>query len=537
MSDNLSPLLAKLMGLFLLGLIRTLTGAQARWQGCPPKAEQRIYFANHQSHADLVLMWAALPEELRSITRPIAAKDYWTKTPFKKWITTAVFNAIYVDRAKTGDQDPLEPLIEALTNGDSIILFPEGTRGNQEEPQKFKAGLYNLALKFPAGGAGAGLDQQRAARHAQGRSRAGAHPVLGHFRRADCAGRRRRPRRIPDARAPGGDGFAGILMNTFLRNLSPSHQVGLLFVLVFGILTVISVAAFVMSLKDTHEDDLHTQKLKEFNGLLRTSWLMSTVFWIGWTLGETVATVLFGMVAFFALREFITLSPTRQGDHRSLVLAFFVVLPVQFALVITRRFDLVTVFIPVYVFLAIPVVSALADDPHRFLERNAKLQWGIMVCVYGISHVPALLLLKFPNYDGKNAFLVFFLVFVVQSCMIVEHLVGRKLQRPPSAPNVSKSFNWTSWLIAVALASLLGGLLAGLTPFKPAQAVAMAFIACVSGSLGHLVMKALKRDRGIPNWGKRGVGVTGASGLLDRVDALCFGAPIFFHSVRWYFGL
>jgi phosphatidate cytidylyltransferase len=326
-------------------------------------------------------------------------------------------------------------------------------------------------------------------------------------------------------------------MNTFLRNLSPSHQVGLLFVLVFGILTLISVAAFVMSLKDTQEDDLHTQKLKEFNGLLRTSWLMSTVFWIGWTLGETVATVLFGLVAFFALREFITLSPTRQGDHRSLVLAFFVVLPVQFALVITRRFDLVTVFIPVYVFLAIPVVSALANDPQRFLERNAKLQWGIMVCVYGMSHVPALMLLKFPNYDGKNAFLVFFLVFVVQTCMIVEYLVGRKLQRPPSAPNVSKSFNWTSWFIAVVAGSLLGGLLAGLTPFKPAQAVAMAFIACVSGSLGHLVMKALKRDRGIPNWGARGVGVTGASGLLDRVDALCFGAPIFFHSVRWYFGL
>ena len=133
----------------LLGLIRLLTGAQARWQGCPPKAEQRIYFANHQSHADLVLMWAALPEELRSITRPIAAKDYWTKTAFKRWITSAVFHAIYVDRVKTGDQDPLEPLIEALTNGDSIILFPEGTRGNQEEPQNFKSGLYNLAVKFP----------------------------------------------------------------------------------------------------------------------------------------------------------------------------------------------------------------------------------------------------------------------------------------------------------------------------------------------------------------------------------------------------
>ena len=326
-------------------------------------------------------------------------------------------------------------------------------------------------------------------------------------------------------------------MYDFLRNLSPSHQVGLLFVFVFGLLTVISVTAFVMSLKDRHEDDLHTQRLREFNSLLSTSWAMSAVFWIGWALGETVATVLFGLVAFFALREFITLSPTRQGDHRSLVLAFFVVLPMQFALVITRHFDLVTVFIPVYVFLAIPVVSALADDPYRFLERNAKLQWGIMVCVYGISHVPALLLLKFPDYIGKNAFLVFFLVFVVQSCMIVQHLVNKKWVRKPSAPHVSQSFNWVGWAIAVAVASLVGGVMSGLTPFKPAQAVAMAFIACVAGSLGHLVMKALKRDRGITNWGSEVRSVTGATGLLDRVDALCFAAPVFFHSVRWYFGL
>lgn len=137
------------MSLFLLGLIRALTGAQARWQGCPPKAEQRIYFANHQSHADLILIWAALPAELRSITRPIAARDYWTKTPFKQWLTTSVFNAIYVDRIKVSDQDPLEPVMDALTQGDSVILFPEGTRGNQEEPQVFKSGLYNLAIRFP----------------------------------------------------------------------------------------------------------------------------------------------------------------------------------------------------------------------------------------------------------------------------------------------------------------------------------------------------------------------------------------------------
>jgi len=176
-------MLAKLMGFFLLGLVRVLTGSQARWYGCPPKAEQRIYFANHQSHADLVMIWAALPEELRSITRPIAARDYWTKSPFRQWITTAVFNAIYVERqaapaaaAATTDAspapaqapaapaiapspealraalpegDPLAPLVRALESGDSIIIFPEGTRGHGDDPQPFKSGLFRLAQMFP----------------------------------------------------------------------------------------------------------------------------------------------------------------------------------------------------------------------------------------------------------------------------------------------------------------------------------------------------------------------------------------------------
>ena len=149
MKTALSPWAARALGWFLLQLVRVLTGAQARWHGCPPQAEQRIYFANHQSHADLVMIWAALPQELRSITRPVAARDYCTKTPLKQWITTAVFNAVYVDRERKGDADPLEPLEAALASGDSIILFPEGTRGDGEEPQPFKSGLYSLAVKFP----------------------------------------------------------------------------------------------------------------------------------------------------------------------------------------------------------------------------------------------------------------------------------------------------------------------------------------------------------------------------------------------------
>ncbi len=189
---------AKLTGWGLLGAIRLLTGAQARWYGCPPKAEQRIYFANHQSHIDLVMIWAALPEELRSITRPIAARDYWANTRFKRWITTEVFNAVYVERGAANpapassaaerrtplqriepslDPDPttaspppatpaveasqpastvaaegpdsLAPLVEALTSGDSLIIFPEGTRGHTGEPQKFKSGLFTLAQMFP----------------------------------------------------------------------------------------------------------------------------------------------------------------------------------------------------------------------------------------------------------------------------------------------------------------------------------------------------------------------------------------------------
>ena len=140
---------ADLMGLLLSLLARLITGTQGHWKGCPPTAEQRIYFANHQSHFDWVLIWAALPKDLRATTRPIAAKDYWTSGKFKHWLTREVFNAVYVARTRTDDQDPLEPLMEALKKGDSLVIFPEGTRSNKGEPQAFKSGLYHLAEQFP----------------------------------------------------------------------------------------------------------------------------------------------------------------------------------------------------------------------------------------------------------------------------------------------------------------------------------------------------------------------------------------------------
>jgi phosphatidate cytidylyltransferase len=329
-------------------------------------------------------------------------------------------------------------------------------------------------------------------------------------------------------------------MTSFLRSLSTDQQVSLVFVLLFGLLIMVSGISVLLSLRERRRGLLHRSESgpvhQDLRALLRRTWLMVMVFWVGWALGDGVAILMFACVSFLMLREFISLTPTRHSDHRSLLLAFFAVLPVQYGLVWHREFNLFAVFIPVYVFLAIPVVSALGNDPQRFLERNAKLQWGIMACVYGLSHVPALLLLRFPGFSGKTAFLVFFLVLVVQTGMLVQHLVARRL-RDPVAPAISLGFHWRSWAAGLLAGGLLGAALAGLTPFKPLRAMAMALVACAAGSLGHLVMKAIKRDRGIRHWGTAGRSVTGASGLLDQVDALCFAAPVFFHSVRWTFQL
>jgi len=212
-----------------------------------------------------------------------------------------------------------------------------------------------------------------------------------------------------------------------LRAWEASRQVALLFVGLFGLLILASASAWMISLRG------HTPQMlargEQFARDLRALWLGALVFWCAWVSGAVGATLLFGVVSFLALREFITLLHTTRGDHRSLILAFFVVLPLQYVIVGTRHFDLFSVFIPVYVFLAIPVVSALAGDPRRFLERNAKIQWGIMVCIYGLSHAPALLLLEFPGVLGRGAFLLFFLVMVASSGQLVQEAASRWLRR------------------------------------------------------------------------------------------------------------
>ena len=318
-----------------------------------------------------------------------------------------------------------------------------------------------------------------------------------------------------------------------LKSLPVSQQVALLFLILFGLLTLASVAAFALTLRRSHAlaQQLRHEGLKRD---LRALWIGSAIFWLAWISGPAGATTLFGSVSFLALREIITLAPTRRGDHRSLILAFFVVLPLQYLLVANRSYDLFSVFIPVYVFLAIPVVSALAGDPERFLERNAKIQWAITVCVFGLSHAPALLLLEFKGYEGRGAFLLFFLVIVVATAQVVQEAASRWLRRRPVARQIDRSFSARAWLLGAASAALVGAALYWITPLKAPQALAMAFIAAGAGTLGEFVMKALKKDAGVRHWGNLS-SVTGAVGLLDRVAPLCFAAPVFFHSVRWYF--
>jgi 1-acyl-sn-glycerol-3-phosphate acyltransferase len=134
----------------LVIIVKLLVGAYARWIGCGPSPKQRIYFANHSSHVDTIALWAALPIRLRYSTHPVAARDYWG-TGIKKYIATKALRAVLIDRAREDrTTNPLAPLIEVLRLGESLIIFPEGTRGREPLPTTFKSGLYYLAEQFPS---------------------------------------------------------------------------------------------------------------------------------------------------------------------------------------------------------------------------------------------------------------------------------------------------------------------------------------------------------------------------------------------------
>lgn len=323
-----------------------------------------------------------------------------------------------------------------------------------------------------------------------------------------------------------------------LANAEPGMQVGVLFVTLFGLLGVAAVATLRVGLRDDLSP-LGRARLAQWRRDLNAAWLGAVVFWVAWISKPWGAALLFAVISFLALREFITLTPTRRSDHRTLALAFFVVLPAQYLLAAGQYFDLFSVFIPVYVFAALPIVSVLAGDAQQFLARNARIQWGVMVCVFGLSHAPALLVLDLPSFGGRGAFLVFFLVATTLAGHVGYVVASQRPQRRPRgegppARGIDKRFSYAALGLGTGLAALVGVLLGWITPFGWLQAGLMAALAGATGIVGALIMQALKIEAGVRVWGNQPA-LTGAVGLLDRIAPLAFSAPLFFHTANGYF--
>jgi phosphatidate cytidylyltransferase len=259
---------------------------------------------------------------------------------------------------------------------------------------------------------------------------------------------------------------------------------------------------------------------------------MAALFLASLLTGAAGSILLFSLVSFLALREFVTLAPTRLGDHRTLFWSFFVVTPIQYYLVWSGWYGLFSILVPVYAFILLSARTALAGDTERFLERSATIQWGLMVCVYFVSHVPALLTLRFPQGATYGPQLMFFLVVVVQLSDVLQYVWGKSLGRHPVAPSLSPNKTWEGLIGGVASATLLGAALWWATPFSPVAAAAMALVVTLMGFAGGLIMSAIKRDRGVKDYG---VMLSGHGGVLDRIDSLCFSAPVFFHLTRYFY--
>ena len=260
---------------------------------------------------------------------------------------------------------------------------------------------------------------------------------------------------------------------------------------------------------------------------------MVAVFTVAILGGRTGALVLFGLISFLALREFVALAPTRRADHRTLFYGFFAAIPLQYYLLSIEWYGLFSILIPVYAFLYVPTRSVLSGDTDRFLERIATIQWGLMICVYCVSHAPALLMLNIPGFEGKNARLLFFLVVIVQLSDVLQYVWGKLLGRHKIAPVISPSKTWEGFVGGVLTATAIGGALWWATPFNVWQATAMAFVITMMGFAGGLTMSAIRHDRGVKDFGAL---IPGHGRILDRIDSLCFAAPVFYHLTRYVFG-
>lgn len=297
------------------------------------------------------------------------------------------------------------------------------------------------------------------------------------------------------------------------------------------LLVIGSLTGWVLARRPLSEGGRKT--VDNLNARMKAWWVMTAVFALALATGGIGSSLLFGFCSFMALREFITLTPTRLGDHRSLFWAFFVITPLQYVLLHVQWYGFFSIFIPVYVFLILPIRSAVTGDIECFLERAAKIQWGLMICVYSLSHAPAMLtLLEIPNYIGENGKLLYYFVMICELSDVLQYVFGKLFGRHKLSPLVSPNKTWEGLIGGISATVAIGAGLWWATPFTPLQSAGMSLAICLMGFGGGLVMSAIKRDRGVKDWG---ASIAGHGGVLDRIDSLCFSAPVFFHLTRYYF--
>jgi len=268
------------------------------------------------------------------------------------------------------------------------------------------------------------------------------------------------------------------------------------------------------------------------NERIRAWWGMIAVMVIAIGLGDKATYIVFALLSYLALREFITLTPTTPSDHTTLFVAFFVAVPAQYVLLGIDWYGMYSIFVPVHLFFAMSLLSALTQDTRDFLSRNARINWALMVCVYGLSHAPALLTLDIPGYQGQNALLLFYFLLVVQISDVLQYVVGKLFGRRKIAPVLSPSKTVEGFIGGGLLATLCGAALYRVTPFSFGAALLMSLAIVLAGFVGGLVLSAVKRSLGAKDWGSM---IAGHGGMLDRVDSICFAAPVFFHLVRYVY--
>jgi phosphatidate cytidylyltransferase len=311
-------------------------------------------------------------------------------------------------------------------------------------------------------------------------------------------------------------------------NFKLDHQMFLVLNGIIGGLVVASLVGFALSRGAQSEE--RKSAIDDLNARIRGWWIMIAIFYISFVIGPAGSILLFAFVSVLALREYISLISTTRADHRTLFWSFFVFTPLQYWLWYKGWYWLAVILIPVYAFLFVPIRLALAGETTGFLDRAARIQWGLMVCVYCISYAPALLTLNIPGYEGQNAKLLMFLVIVVQVGEVFQYVWTKLIGKRKIAPNISPDKTWEGFIGGLATTVALGTTLWWMTPFTPVQALFLSLAGALMGFAGSLTMSAIKRDRGVKDFGST---IDGHGGTLDRLDSICFSAPLFFHLTRW----